>query len=313
MSDEMAWQDWSRPSLAIDVAVLTVRPTENGPELALLVLKRETSVYQGQWDIPGAFVRERERLSDAVGRALFDKAGISDLVPVELGVFDDPDRDPRGWVVSVAYTVAVPYARLEPVLAGDGSVSLTPVIDSPSRSEPAGTLGGASGRLPVADSSPRSQAAAASSVGEDRTPTVPASSTPIDPAPTGTAGRSTMVATASPLVEVQLPDGQAELPFDHQVMVDRAASALRERYEIRPDPAPAPEPDPDGLMTHKPFTLTELRELYETILGRGIQRDAFSRRFAPRTGERGPSRQLRLAGEPRALTGGRPAQVYDIG
>ena len=266
----MEWQDWSRPSLAVDVAVITVRPTDVCPQLALLVLQRETEAYRGEWDIPGAFVHERERLTDAVRRALVEKAGISDLVPVELGVFDDPGRDPRGWVVSVAYTVAVPYSRLEPTLAGGGTVSLAPVTASSSRIEPA-------------------------------------------PSREGATNWTLVVGPAAPRVGIQLPDRQAEMPFDHQVMVDRAVSVLRERYEIRPDPAPAPEPDPDGLMTHRPFTLTELREMYEAILGRTIQRDAFSRRFAPQTGERGTTRKLRAAGETRAQTGGRPAQMYDIG
>lgn len=270
MADGMEWQDWARPSLAVDVAVLTVRPTEDGPQLALLVLKRETSAYQGEWDIPGTFVHERERLSEAVGRALFDKAGISDLVPVELGVFDDPARDPRGWVVSVAFTVAVPFSRLEPVLFGDGSVCLAPFISS----------------------SPGSQAVAQSNAGGNRTPTVDRASTP---------------------VEIQLPSGQAQLPFDHQVMVSRAVSALRDHYEIRPEPAPASEIDPDRLMTHRPFTITEFREVYETILGRRIQRDAFSRRFAPGTRGRAGAGLLRSTEETRALTGGRPAQMYDVG
>jgi 8-oxo-dGTP diphosphatase len=291
MLDEMDWRDWSRPSLAVDIAVLTVRPTEVGPQLALLVLQRETRVYRGEWDIPGAFVQERERLSDTVRRALSDKAGISDLAPVELGVFDDPGRDPRGWVVSVAFTVAVPYSRLEPALTGDGSVSLAPVIGMSSRSEPAAARSGASVRIPVADSSPRSEPAAANNGGE---------------------GRDSIVAPASPTVEIQLPRGQSELPFDHQIMVSRAVSTLRERYEIRPDPAPAPEPDPDRLVTHRPFTITQLRAVYEAILGRSVQRDAFSRRFAPRTGDRTAAGQLRAVGQTRALTGGRPAQLYDI-
>ena len=291
MPDELEWQDWSRPSLAVDVAVLTVRPTDDGPQLALLVLQRETEVYRGQWDIPGAFVHERERLADAVRRALIEKAGIGDLVPVELGVFDDPDRDPRGWVVSVAYTVAVPYSRLETVLAGGGSFSLAPVLASTSRSAPAVVRDRAVGRIPVANSLSRSQAAESSDGGKGRTP---------------------IVAAAFPPVEIQLPNGQAQLPFDHQGMVSRAVSVLRDRYEIRPDPAPAPEVDPDQLMTHRPFTITELREVYEAILGRGIQRDAFSRRFAPRTGVPGGAGQLHTAGETRAQTGGRPAKLYDI-
>lgn len=115
-SEPPSWDDFPRPSLAVDVTVLTVERGTERPRLALLVIRRETSAHQGAWDIPGAFVQERERLGHAVDRVLRDKAGVTGLVPRQLGVFDEPDRDDRGWVVSVAYTVSVPFSRLQPAL-----------------------------------------------------------------------------------------------------------------------------------------------------------------------------------------------------
>jgi 8-oxo-dGTP diphosphatase len=64
------------------------------------------------WALPGRIVRERERLADAVERALADKAGVTGLRPRQLRVFDDPDRDPRGWVMSVAHVAVVPADQL---------------------------------------------------------------------------------------------------------------------------------------------------------------------------------------------------------
>ncbi len=117
--EQPSWDDWPRPSLAVDVTVLTVEHAAERPQLGLLVIRRATSAHKGRWDIPGTFVQDRERLDDAVARVLREKAGVTGLVPRQLGVLDDPDRDDRGWVVSVAYTVAVPYGRLEPVLGTD--------------------------------------------------------------------------------------------------------------------------------------------------------------------------------------------------
>ena len=117
--EQPSWDDWPRPSLAVDVTVLTVEHAAERPRLGLLVIRRATSAHKGRWDIPGTFVQNRERLDDAVARVLREKAGVTGLVPRQLGVLDDPDRDDRGWVVSVAYTVAVPYGRLEPVLGTD--------------------------------------------------------------------------------------------------------------------------------------------------------------------------------------------------
>lgn len=118
-----------RPSLAIDVAVLTVVPEgpDGAPALAVLLLRRDAAPKAGAWGLPGSFVRERERLAGAVLRTLADKCGISGLAPRQLHVFDDPGRDDRGWVVSVAHVDVVPVERLEPALAARDDLALAPI------------------------------------------------------------------------------------------------------------------------------------------------------------------------------------------
>jgi 8-oxo-dGTP diphosphatase len=64
------------------------------------------------WALPGRIVRERERLAAAVERSLLDKAGVEGLRPRQLRVFDEPDRDPRGWVMSVAHSTVAPPEQL---------------------------------------------------------------------------------------------------------------------------------------------------------------------------------------------------------
>lgn len=118
-----------RPSLAIDVAVLTVVPEgpDGAPALAVLLLRRDAAPKAGAWGLPGSFVRERERLAGAVLRTLADKCGISGLAPRQLHVFDDPGRDDRGWVVSVAHVDVVPVERIEPALAARDDLALAPI------------------------------------------------------------------------------------------------------------------------------------------------------------------------------------------
>ncbi|MDP1878599.1 MAG: NUDIX hydrolase, partial [Actinomycetota bacterium] len=48
-----------RPSVAVDVAVMTVTPDHG---LGVL-LHRRTGDRSGQWALPGRFLRERERLA----------------------------------------------------------------------------------------------------------------------------------------------------------------------------------------------------------------------------------------------------------
>ncbi|UKA55493.1 NUDIX domain-containing protein [Arthrobacter sp. FW305-BF8] len=108
--------DYPRPSVAVDTAVLTVADGS----LQVLLVRRGGEHHHGERALPGTFLRERERLSDAVLRSLREKAGISGRVPRQLHVFDEPERDDRGWVLSVAHVDVVPLAELEGALKSDG-------------------------------------------------------------------------------------------------------------------------------------------------------------------------------------------------
>jgi ADP-ribose pyrophosphatase YjhB (NUDIX family) len=127
--------DYPRPSVAVDTAVLTVGPRERHevgrPDLQLKVLLVATGDGGGGsgWALPGTFLHEGERLRDAVARSLHDKAGFRGrLVTTQLEVFDDPGRDPRGWVLSVGHLSVVPFERVERLLGRSGDrVRLVPV------------------------------------------------------------------------------------------------------------------------------------------------------------------------------------------
>ncbi|CCQ15738.1 putative uncharacterized protein [Rhodococcus sp. AW25M09] len=93
-----ALTDYPRPSVAVDVAVLTVRERR----LHVVVVPSERGRA-----LPGTFLRPAENLADAAERALRIKAGIDDLTFHQLKMFDAPDRDDRGWVLSMAHSAAV--------------------------------------------------------------------------------------------------------------------------------------------------------------------------------------------------------------
>ncbi|MFL0243498.1 NrtR DNA-binding winged helix domain-containing protein [Mycobacterium sp. SMC-17] len=99
-------EDYPRPSVAVDAAVLTL-----DPDLGLVVL--EVLRPDGEhWVLPGTFLHERETLAAAVERSLVDKANVHGLRPRQLHVFDDPGRDDRGWVLSVAHIAVVQLEQL---------------------------------------------------------------------------------------------------------------------------------------------------------------------------------------------------------
>jgi 8-oxo-dGTP diphosphatase len=102
--------DYPRPSVAVDTALLTLLDDEaGGSRLGVLEVRRATGPG---WSLPGTFLHAGERLIDSVRRALRDKAGVDGLQPRQLHVFDDPARDDRGWVLSVAHIDVVPLERL---------------------------------------------------------------------------------------------------------------------------------------------------------------------------------------------------------
>ncbi|MEV8143525.1 NUDIX domain-containing protein [Specibacter sp. NPDC078709] len=101
-------QDYPRPSVAVDTALLTAH---DGGLKVLLVHSPG-----GEWALPGTFLHPGEKLADAVLRSLREKAGVTGRSPQQLHVFDEPGRDARGWVLSVAHVDVLPAsALLEPL------------------------------------------------------------------------------------------------------------------------------------------------------------------------------------------------------
>jgi 8-oxo-dGTP diphosphatase len=103
------------PALTVDCVVFGWG--EGG--LRLLLIRRGRSPFEGSWALPGGFVRPHEGLADAARRELDEETGLSRLFLEQLYTFGDPGRDPRGWVVSVAYYALVRQAGLEPRAATD--------------------------------------------------------------------------------------------------------------------------------------------------------------------------------------------------
>jgi len=212
-SDQLT--DYPRPNVAVDIAVLTVLT-------GALHVVVQRDIASGRAALPGRFVRERRSTDETVREVLELKLGLSPdhVRPHLLAVFSDPDRDPRGWTISIAHVVALP----------------------------ADELGGVVGEL----------------------------------------------AEVTP--EGRLASGE-RLLYDHDEILAAATDNLRDRYED--------QPDPDNLL-RPPYTLTELRELHEAILGRRLMRDSFNRRVQPLL-----SPQIDRAGNPQTrVAGGRPAKLF---
>lgn len=116
MPDTTQLSQFPRPSVAVDTAVLCPVP-DRGLHV-LLTLSRD-----GRWQLPGSILRPQERLAEAVARCLREKARLVDRSPVQLHVFDQPDRDDRGWVISVAHLDVLSAADVGLGESADGAVN----------------------------------------------------------------------------------------------------------------------------------------------------------------------------------------------
>src|SRR6478735_6396480 len=110
-SHGLTLEDYRRPSLAVDTAVLTV--ADDGRLCVLLTRTIDAGRDDADtWRLPGTFVHPGETLAVAVLRSLEVKVSVVGLNPRQLRVFDAPDRDDRGWVISVAHLDAVRADRI---------------------------------------------------------------------------------------------------------------------------------------------------------------------------------------------------------
>lgn len=109
--------EYPRPALATDCIIFGF----DGGELKLLLLEREKEPFKNKWSLPGGFVFMTETTEACAKRILFEKAGIKHVFIEQLYTFSDIDRDPREWIVSVAYYALVDKHQYE-LIAGRDTV-----------------------------------------------------------------------------------------------------------------------------------------------------------------------------------------------
>ena len=111
------WEDYPRPAVTVDVVIFTLREGD----LQVLLVRRKSPPFQGMWAIPGGFIRIDESLEEAALRELEEETGVRDVYIEQLYTFGDPNRDPRGRVITVAYFALVPADAVHPRAGSDAA------------------------------------------------------------------------------------------------------------------------------------------------------------------------------------------------
>ena len=117
--------NFPRSSVAVDCVVFGADCVEFRAELpdiiikhpppikySILLIQRKNPPFENRWALPGGFVDMHETSEQAAIRELKEETSI-DLLDLPygpmkfIGVFDKPNRDPRGRVISIIYSVVL--------------------------------------------------------------------------------------------------------------------------------------------------------------------------------------------------------------
>ena len=97
---------YEKPSVTVDILVLSV--DNNISKLKALLVQRDEHPYLDQFALPGGFIRPDETAYQAAARKLYEETGLKDIYLDQIYTFTKPGRDPRGWVMSIAYLALIP-------------------------------------------------------------------------------------------------------------------------------------------------------------------------------------------------------------
>ena len=87
------------PKLMVDVVI----PSGRG----IVLIRRAADPFEGRWALPGGFVEVGETVEAAATREAAEETGLAVELAGLVGVYSEPDRDPRGYNVSVAFLARV--------------------------------------------------------------------------------------------------------------------------------------------------------------------------------------------------------------
>lgn len=92
--------EYPKPAVTVDCVVFGLDADQI---LKVMLIQRNIPPFEGEWALPGGFVRLEESLEDAAMRELQEETGIKEIFLEQLYTFGTVNRDPRERVITVAY------------------------------------------------------------------------------------------------------------------------------------------------------------------------------------------------------------------
>ena len=247
-----------------------------GLSLFVITIPADETIYpnaKGQRVLPGGYLGKTESLEQASHRILKERLGLSLKTKIrQLGIFDDPNRDPNGRVLSFAYWGMVNFEDVRKYLGGKEQVGLE-LVNSHyfmnTWSEQNGSLENFDG---VSRFGNRLMPSASKRIGHHKTLTR------------------------------DLPGGRI-LGLDHDEMVFYAWRQLRHAFDGKLDPFRYLGINPLG----DEFRISDLQDFTEACRGERVQRDLFRRQMMNLD-----SSFIAYAGKTDSSRPGKPANLYSL-
>ncbi len=89
--------EYKNPPLTTDIFIFD-------EDFNFILIKRKNDPYKNCWALPGGFVEYGESVENAAIREAKEETSIDVELKDLVNVYSDPDRDPRGHTVTIAYT-----------------------------------------------------------------------------------------------------------------------------------------------------------------------------------------------------------------
>ena len=120
--------NYERLSLTADIVAFTIQSEESGnykrnsdTKLSILLIKRGEHPFKGCWALPGGFLQPSETIEACALREIMEETNVTPASLMPVGVFSEPGRDPRGWIVSNAYASIISEASVKQIGGDDAS------------------------------------------------------------------------------------------------------------------------------------------------------------------------------------------------
>ncbi|MCK4922720.1 MAG: NUDIX hydrolase [Bacteroidales bacterium] len=105
---------YPRPSVSVDIMIFS----KLNQKIEVLLIRRKNPPFKQLFALPGGFMDMDESLEEAAIRELKEETNIDIKSLLQFGIYDKPDRDPRGRTLSVIF-YAIFDKKPDNIEAGD--------------------------------------------------------------------------------------------------------------------------------------------------------------------------------------------------